>query len=67
MRQAVARGAVAFIVSFLLLSLATGFALQEGEKALSLFGRSGLEQSFNRRYARYDRGGSGSYSKRKTR
>ena len=37
MRQAVARGAVAFIVSFLLLSLATGFALQEGEKALSLF------------------------------
>jgi len=42
MRQAVARGAVAFIVSFLLLSLATGFALQEGEKALSLFAGAAL-------------------------
>jgi signal transduction histidine kinase len=42
MRQAVARGAVAFIVSFLLLSLATGFALQEGEKTLSLFAGAAL-------------------------
>ena len=42
MRQAVARGAVAFIVSFLLLSLATGFALQEGKKVLSLFAGAAL-------------------------
>ena len=42
MRQAVTRGVVAFIVSFLLLSLATGFALQEGEKALSLFAGAAL-------------------------
>lgn len=42
MRQTVTEGAVAFIVSFLLLSLATGFALQEGEKALSLFAGAAL-------------------------
>ena len=42
MKQAVARGAVASIVSFLLLCLATGFALQEGEKALILFAGAAL-------------------------
>ncbi len=42
MKRVVVKGAVVFIVSFSLLSLATGFALQEQEKALSLFAGAAL-------------------------
>lgn len=42
MRKAIIKGAIAFVVAFLLLSLATGFALQEGENALSLFAGAAL-------------------------
>ncbi|MDI9471313.1 MAG: HAMP domain-containing sensor histidine kinase [Dethiobacteria bacterium] len=42
MRRAVVKGAVAFIVSFLLLSLATAFAFEEAEHILSLFAGAAL-------------------------
>ena len=42
MRKAIVKGAIAFVVVLLLLSLATGFALQESENALSLFAGAAL-------------------------
>ncbi len=42
MRKAIVKGSIAFAVVFLLLSLATGFALQESENALSLFAGAAL-------------------------
>ncbi len=42
MRKAIVKGAIAFVVVLLLLSLATGFALQENENALSLFAGAAL-------------------------
>ena len=42
MRKAIVKGAIAFVVVLLLLSLATGFAMQESENALSLFAGAAL-------------------------
>ena len=42
MRKAIVKGSIAFAVVFLLLSLATGFALKESENALSLFAGAAL-------------------------
>ena len=42
MRKAFVNGAIAFVVFFLLLSLATGFALKEGGDVLSLFAGAAL-------------------------
>ena len=42
MRKAISKGAITFVAVFILLFLATGFALQEGEKALSLFAGAAL-------------------------
>ena len=42
MRKAIVKGAIAFVITFLLLSLATRFALQESENSLSLFAGAAL-------------------------
>ncbi|NLJ61649.1 MAG: HAMP domain-containing histidine kinase [Firmicutes bacterium] len=42
MRKAIAKGGIAFVIFFLLLSLATGFALKEGSNTLSLFAGAAL-------------------------
>ncbi len=45
MRKAIVKGVVVFVALFLLLSLATRFALDEGENALSLFAGAALNIS----------------------
>jgi signal transduction histidine kinase len=45
MRKAIVKGVIIFVALFLLLSLATKFALDEGENALSLFAGAALSNS----------------------